>query len=71
MKWDGFDEANKDYDKLNPQNSKEIKTDYGKGRTGTLADGSKVNVRPGSSYGEPTLEIQLPNGRRIKIRYGN
>lgn len=22
------------------------------------------------SYGEPTLEIQLPNGKRIKIRYG-
>ena len=28
-------------------------------------------VRPGSSYGKPTLEIQKPNGTRIKIRYGD
>lgn len=70
LKKGGFDQANKDYDSLNPNDSKEIQTEYGKGRTGTLGDGSKVNVRPGSSYGEPTLEIQLPNGKRIKIRYG-
>lgn len=71
LKKGGFEQANKDYDKLNPNDSKEINTSYGPGRTGTLDDGSKVNVRPGSSYGEPTLEIQLPNGRKIKIRYEN
>lgn len=66
----GFDQAKKDYDHLNPENSKEIDTAYGKGHTGVLEDGSKVNVRPGSTQGEPTLEIQFPNGKTIKIRYG-
>ena len=42
------------------------------GKTGTLPDGSSINVRPGSSFdpNSPTIEIQRPNGIRIKIRYG-
>ncbi len=61
----------KDYDKLAPNDSKEINTAAGPGRAGTLDDGSDVNVRLCSSYKTPTLEIQLPNRRKIKIRYGN
>lgn len=71
LKKGGFEQAQKDFDSLNPSDVKDINTSYGKGKTGVLKDGSKVNVRPGSTYGEPTLEIQLPNGKRIKIRYGD
>ena len=66
----GFEQAEEDYRNMNPQDSREIETRYGTGYTGVLEDGSKINVRPGSSYGEPTLEIQRPNGSRTKIRYG-
>lgn len=31
---------------------------------------SRVITEDRSSYGDPTLEIQKPNGVRIKIRYG-
>jgi len=38
---------------------------------GTLPDGRPVNVRPSSSNGSPTIEIQRPGGKRAddKIRY--
>ncbi len=71
LKKGGLDQANKDYDELAPNDSKEFNTAAGPGRRGTLDDGSDVNVRPNSTYGTPTLEIQLPNGRKIKIRYGD
>lgn len=61
----GFDQANKDFDNLNPTDVK----DYGNGvRVGTLPDGRTAVVRPTSS-GErrPTLEIQ--GLRPIKVRY--
>jgi hypothetical protein len=58
--------ANEDFDNTNPTNVKDIPNG---GRTGILPDGRKINVRPNSSDGRPTIEIQ--NGkRRIKIRYG-
>ncbi len=66
----GMEQADKDFDKINPDKVKDIPTDYGKGRTGTLDDGRKINVRPGSKTGPPTIEIQKGDSR-IKIRYEN
>lgn len=56
-------DANSDFDSLNPNNIKNIPG----GRTGELPDGRKVNVRNHSSDGRPTLEIQ-DGKNRIKIR---
>ncbi len=65
----GFDQANIDFDNLNPENIKDIIDGKGgKGRTGVLPDGTRINVRPNSSDGRPTVEIQ--NGKKkIKVRY--
>ena len=64
-------QADKDFDSLNPNGTKDIETQYGPGRTGTLKDGKSVTVRPGSSDGRPTLEVRNPANRRgIEIRYG-
>lgn len=49
-----IDNANDDFDSLNPQNVKDIPG----GRTGKLPLGRKINVRDHSSDGRPTLEIQ-------------
>lgn len=57
--------ANDDFDGLNPTNVRDIPG----GRVGELDGGKKVNVRDHSSEGSPTLEIQYPNGGRVKIRY--
>lgn len=60
-----MDDANGDFDSLNPSNVKNIPG----GRTGELPDGRRINVRDHSSDGRPTLEVQ--NGKnRIKVRYG-
>ena len=60
-----FSDAQRDFNKLNPSNVKNID----KGKVGTLRDGKVVNVRSGSSDTRPTLEIRHGN-RIIKIRYG-
>jgi hypothetical protein len=60
----GTEQANKDFDDLEPQNV----NDFDGGRTGTLEDGRKVNVRNKSSDGRPTLEVQ-EGKKKTKIRY--
>ena len=68
-----YDDALKDFDDLKLRDVKEIDTQYGKGKVGTLEDGRNVVVRPGSSSknSDPTLEIQGENKSpdRTKIRY--
>jgi RHS repeat-associated protein len=54
---------------LNPVN---VKTDPRNGTIyGDLPGGGTANVRPQSTDGRPTLEIQHPNGDTTKIRYGD
>jgi RHS repeat-associated protein len=61
--------AENEFLNLNPVN---IKTDPKNGTIyGNLPDGGTANVRPQSTDGRPTLEIQHPNGDTTKIRYGD
>ena len=63
----GMDEANNDFDEMNPT---DIKSTPDGGRVGNLPDGRKIIVRPNSKDGRPTLEIQ--NGKKKdKVRYGS
>ena len=63
----GFDQANVDFDTLAGNNP--IK-EYGNGiRSTTLSDGTTVSVRPTSSGGTPTVQINPLDGQPIKIRY--
>ncbi len=67
--WDkggGMDEANRDFDAKGP---KDVVPLPDGGRRGTLPDGRQINVRPDSSGGLPTLEIQ-DGKNRDKVRYG-
>jgi hypothetical protein len=63
----GFNQANKDFDALVGNAPVQIRS--GSLRTSTLPDGTKVAVRPHSSSGKPTLEVQSPTGKTIKVRY--
>lgn len=65
-----YKQTSRDFDALKPSDTKEIQTQYGPGKVGTLPDGRKVIARPGSSDGRPTLEIRNANGRGSEIRYG-
>lgn len=61
-----FDTANGDFDALSPGDV----SDKGGGvRVGTLDDGRTIIVRPVSSDGSPTIEIQSGNRTRVKVRY--
>lgn len=63
----GMDQANKDFDAMTTGANVQ---DRGGGlRTAEMPDGSKVIVRPNSSGGQPTLEIQPLTGKTTKIRY--
>ena len=65
-----FDTALLDFEKLNPKDVKSITTRWGEGMTGNIDEGFIATVRPGSSYGKPTLEIRNPsNGRGLEFRY--
>ena len=65
----GFEQANKIFDSLNPENVRPLNNSKFEGRIGTLSDGRKVIVRSGSSgkgngVNRPTLEIQNARGRK-------
>lgn len=68
----GMDQANSDFDDVVDPDSVETITDGkgGEGRRGTVNDGSgrKVNVRPNSTDGRPTVEVQ-DGKNKTKIRY--
>jgi RHS repeat-associated protein len=62
-----INDANQDFDDLKPENVRPLPNG---GRVGDLPGGQTVVVRPTSSDGRPTVEIQ--NGpNRIKVRYGD
>ncbi len=62
-----FNNALDGFNSLGLDNVTEINTSYGTGYVGYLDDGTKVVVRPGSSSGASTLEIQY--NKPVKIRY--
>jgi len=63
----GMNAANEDFDSLNLDKITEIP---GVGRYGVDANGRTVIVRSRSTYGAPTIEVQLPNSKnKIEIRY--
>jgi hypothetical protein len=63
----GAEQANKDFDAMT--RGAKVQDRGGGVKTAELPDGSKVIVRPTSSGGKPTLEIQPPTGKTTKIRY--
>ncbi len=65
----GLDQANKDFDSLVGGGA--VKNHGGGVRSGTLPDGSTISVRPGSTQGSPTIQINPPSEKPIKVRYGN
>ena len=65
-----YQEAVKDFDSLKPTILKDISNVERKGKVGILIDGRIVIVRSNSNDGRSTLEIQNPEKKKIKIRYG-
>jgi len=65
----GDKKAQEDFDNLDLKDVKDINTKYGPGKQGKDSDGNTVVYRPGSNTGGSTVEIQLPGGKFIKIRY--
>ena len=65
----GYEKAMEDFNRLNPQNVKDIQTQYGPGKVGSLKNGGRVVVRHGSKTGGSTLEIVISNSKIYKIRY--
>jgi hypothetical protein len=63
----GFQRANADFDALT--RGAPVKDHGGGIRSSTLSDGSTVSVRPSSSGGQPTVQVNPPSGRAIKVRY--
>jgi len=59
-------DANRDFDDKGPEEVRELPNG---GRVGTLPDGRTIVVRPDSSDGRPTLEIQSGKNKD-KVRYG-
>ncbi|RYF47094.1 MAG: hypothetical protein EOO38_12835 [Cytophagaceae bacterium] len=68
-----WSDANNAFDKLKLTDVRSISSGYGQGRTGTLANGTQVTVRP-SQDGRPTIQIidtNRPGGARsvAEIRF--
>ncbi len=61
-----FDTAVGDFEDLNPTGVNDLPNG---GLIGVLPNGDRINVRPGSTDGRPTIEIQHGKNK-IKIRYG-
>ena len=65
-----FNTALKDFETLHATDVKSILTPWGAGKTGNIDNGFVATVRPGSSYGKPTLEVRNPLNRRgLEFRY--
>ena len=65
-----FNTALRDFETLHPTDVKSISTPCGTGKTGNIDNGFVATVRPGSSYGKPTLEVRNPLNRRgLEFRY--
>jgi RsiW-degrading membrane proteinase PrsW (M82 family) len=64
----GIEEANEDFDEL--AEGHEV-TDQGNGvRSTRLPDGTTISVREHSSEGSPTIQINRPGRKPVKVRYG-
>lgn len=63
----GFEQANKEFNRL--VGKLPVKNQGNGIRSATLPDGTTVSVRPGSSGGNPTIQINPPSGKPIKVRY--
>ena len=65
-----FNTTLKDFETLHPTDVKSISTPWGTGKTGNIDNGFVATVRPGSSYGKPTLEVRNQLNRRgLEFRY--
>lgn len=60
-------DANTDFDAVT--RGVQVRSRHRGMRTATLADGTRITVRPFSSAGSPTIEVIGPNGEHVKIRY--
>lgn len=65
----GYDAAIEDFGKaVDPGSVEPMPEDIG-GMRGRTKEGNTINVRPKSSYGGATVEVQRPDGSRLKVRY--
>ncbi|PIT27971.1 hypothetical protein BGI40_08815 [Snodgrassella communis] len=66
----GWEQAQKDFESLNPSNVQNVGRDGKIVIRGKLKDGRTVSIRPHSSGDRPTMEIRPTKGKRVKkIRY--
>lgn len=64
-----YSTAEADFNSMQPQNVKNIQTQYGPGKSGTLSDGLPISVRPGSGTGGSTIDIKFSGSNKWKIIY--
>ncbi|MCO6548903.1 MAG: hypothetical protein J6583_14205, partial [Gilliamella sp.] len=66
----GWEQAQKDFESLNPSNVQNVGRDGKIVIRGKLKDGRTVSIRPHSSGDRPIMEIRPTKGKRVKkIRY--